>query len=104
MGWGCFSKRMAHSPLALTLSPGPNPIDLPNSIPIPNPIYLLNPIPRPTLRPTPRFFCYFSHSPGFELQTSDFEVHLHLHYATQLNQLKIKSPTAVVRKKLTSQK
>ena len=23
------------------------------------------------------------HSPGFELQTSDFEVHLHLHFATQ---------------------
>ena len=45
---------------------------------IPNPIDPPNPNPRPTL---PVFFIL--QSPGFELQTSDFEVHLHLHHTTQ---------------------
>ena len=34
-----------------------------------------------TTSPNPTDF--FVHSPGFELQASDFEVHLHLHYTTQ---------------------
>ena len=51
-----------------TLTTTPNPID---------PLTL-------TLDLAPsNFFIFFSHSPGFELQTSNFEVHLHLHYATQ---------------------
>ena len=48
----------------------PNPIDPPIS----------NPIPRPD---PPVFFFTILHSPRFELQTSDFEVHLHLHFAMQ---------------------
>ena len=28
-------------------------------------------------------FVFILHSPGFELQTSDFKIHLHLYYATQ---------------------
>ena len=60
--------------------PIPNPIDPPN--PIPNPIdHLTLSL---DLAPPPQFFLLLLlHSPGFELQTSDFEVHLHLHYATQ---------------------
>lgn len=63
-----------------------------NPMPIPNPIDPPNPIPNPIdhltlsldLAPPPQFFLLLLlHSPGFELQTSDFEVHLHLHYATQ---------------------
>ena len=53
----------------LITSPDPIPIEPPN----------LNPIPRP--KPPVSFIIL--HSPGFELQTSDFEVHLHLHFATQ---------------------
>ena len=39
--------------------------------------------PDPIPRPNPPVFFIFLHSPGFELQTSDFEVHLHLHFAMQ---------------------
>ena len=89
--WGvgvgeCFSKNIN------TLTITPNPIPIPNTIdppiPIPNPIDPPIPIPIDPLTlsldlaPPPIFF-YFLHSPGLELQTSDFEVHLHLHYATQ---------------------
>ena len=82
LNWGVFLKK------SNTLSTTPNPI------PIPNPINPPFPIPKPIpntidpltlyldLAPPPNFFI-FLHSPGFELQTSDFEVHLHLHYATQ---------------------
>ena len=68
----------------LTTTPNPipiaNPIDLP-PIPIPNPI---DPLTLSLdLAPPIFFFFFFWHSPGFELQTSDFAVHLHLHYATQ---------------------
>ena len=61
----------------LITSPDPIPIDPP----IPNPIdpSISNPIPRPD----PPVFFTILHSPGFELQTSDFGVHLHLHFATQ---------------------
>ena len=47
--------------------------------------YIPNPIEPLTLSLdlTPQFFFTILHSPGFELQTSDFEVHLHLHFATQ---------------------
>ena len=65
-----------------TLTTTPNPIPIPNPIdppiPIPNPIDLLT----LSLDRAPPF-CFILHSPGFELQTSDFEVHLHLHHATQ---------------------
>ena len=47
----------------------PNPFDPPN----PNPNRKPNPKPN-----RPRFF-FILYSPGFEHQTSDFEVHLHLH-------------------------
>ena len=67
-----------------TLTTTPNPIPVPNlidsSIPIPNPIDPLTLSLDLDLAP-PQFF--FLHSTGFELQTSDFEIHLHLHYATQ---------------------
>ena len=54
----------------------------------PNPISIHNPIDPPNPNPisnlTPSFFIIIIlHSPEFELQTSDFEVHLHLHYGTQ---------------------
>ena len=71
------------------LTTTPNPIPIPNPIdppiPIPNPIDPSIPIPNPIPRPSPPNFLFFIflHSPGFELQTCDFEVHLHLHYATQ---------------------
>ena len=41
-----------------------------------------NPTPNPFLHLTPQFFIIL-HSPGIALQTSDFEVDLHLHYATK---------------------
>ena len=69
-----------------TLTTTPNPIPIPNPIDSPIPIPIPNPIDPLTLSldlPPPQFFIFFLHSPGFELQTSDFEVHLHLHYATQ---------------------
>ena len=79
-----------------TLTTTPNPIPIPNPIdppiPIPNPIDPSIPIPNPidplTLSldlalPRQFFYYFFLRSPGFELQTSDFEVHLHLHYTTQ---------------------
>ena len=79
-----------------TLTTTPNPILIPNlidpPIPIPSPIDPSIPIPNPIdpltlsldLAPPSQFFYFlFLHSPGFELQTSDFEVHLHFHYATQ---------------------
>ena len=78
-----------------TLTTTPNPIPIPNPIdppiPISNPIDPSIPIPNLIdpltlslgLAPPPIFFFFFLHSPGFELQTSDFEVHLHIHYATQ---------------------
>ena len=48
-----------------------SPIPLPN----PNPP---NPNPNPTPRPNPSGdFFFILHSPGFEQQTSDFEVYLH---------------------------
>ena len=87
-GGGVFLKK------SNTLTTSPNPIPISNtidpSIPIPNPIDPPIPIPNPIdpltlsldLAP-PIFFIFYLHSPGFELQTSDFEVHLHIHYATQ---------------------
>ena len=79
-GGGVFLKMnnmLTHSP-----NPIPNPIDTidTNPMPIPIPISIdpLNPIPRPNLH-----FFIILHSPGFELQASDLEVHLHLHYVTQ---------------------
>ena len=61
--------------------PIPNPIDPPN--PIPHPM-APPPLTQHLAPPPPQFFLLLLlHSPGFELQTSDFEVHLHLHYATQ---------------------
>ena len=67
-----------------TLTTSPNLIPIPTLLTPPDRI----PIPYPTdpltlsLDLAPSFFVIL-HSPGFELQTSDFEVHLHLHYATQ---------------------
>ena len=59
----------------LITSPNPIPIDPP----IPN---LIDPLTLTlSLDLTPQFIIL--HSPGFELQTSDFEVHAHLHFATQ---------------------
>ena len=58
----------------LITSPDPIPIDPP----IPNPI---DPLSLP-LDLTHQFFFIILHS-GFEFQTSGFEVHLHLHFATQ---------------------
>ena len=53
----------------------------PNPMPIPNPI---DPLTLSLDLAPPDFFdIFFLQSPGFELQTSDFEIHLHLHYATQ---------------------
>ena len=52
---------------------------------IPNPIDSPNPNPIPIHRPNPSRFFIILHLPGFEFQTSAFEVHLHLHYATQAN-------------------
>ena len=63
----------------LITSPDPIPIDPP--IPNPNPIDPLNLTPGPN--PPVSFLIIILHSPGFELQTSDFQVHLHLHFATQ---------------------
>ena len=59
----------------LITSPDPIPINPP----IPNSIDSLT----LSLDLTSQFFLIILHSPGFELQTSDFEVHLHLHFATQ---------------------
>ena len=53
-----------------TLTTTPNPIDpLTLTLDLAPPVFF--------------FLLLLLHSPGFELQTSDFEVHLHLHYATQ---------------------
>ena len=76
------------------LTTTPNPVPIPNSIdppiPIPNPIDPPIPVPNPSdpltlsLDLAPPFFNFFFWlSPGFELQTSYSEVHLHLHNATQ---------------------
>ena len=79
-GGGVFLKK------SNTLTTTPNPIPIPN--PIDPPIPIPNPIDPLTLSldlalPRQFFYYFFLRSPGFELQTSDFEVHLHLHYATQ---------------------
>ena len=72
----------------LITSPDPISIDPPYPyyphFPI-NPPSLLTPLSLTlSLDLTPQFFFFIIlHSPGFELQTSDFEVHLHLHFATQ---------------------
>ena len=71
LGGGVFLKR---NKVPIT-SPDPIPIDPP--IPNPNDPLTLS------LDLTPQFFFIILPSPGFELQTSDFEVHLHLHFATQ---------------------
>ena len=67
-----------------TLTTSPNPISIPNPIDSPNLISIPNPTDPLTLSLDPAAANFIVlHSPGFELQTSDFEVHLHLHYATQ---------------------
>ena len=56
----------------------------PNPIPIPDPIEPPNPNRNLILRRNlPQFFIVIFHSTGLELQTTEFEIHHHLHYATQ---------------------